>query len=532
MRSTGLKRKYLFCVSVGAALLSFSQLSFGQSHPIPDNAENHWAYLAVTDLANKGMVKGYKDAKFLSGRTMTSFEFAAVVDRVLVTVNDMAAAKDGKKVAGTPSPKSIDQATLNEVQALTVKFSDQLVAMESDVKKAESDIEALRAEVADAKDLANRALQDADSAYGSGSGRKYSISGYIQTRFDDNLNRSSAAFPTGAAASNSGYNGNYQQGGAPESFVLRRSRLKVQGQVTPNTKYTIQLDAGGLTNGTNQAVTVREGNIAYTPGDGSSANPTMTAGLFANPFGYILPLSSASIITPERPLAFNENSEGLFANQDYDRGVQFFYGPQQMKYTVAFVNGSGRTMNDTDNTIDSIARIAYAKKDKTLGAGISYYNGHISYAASPAPERKKDLLGLDAQYNAPGGLFLNAEYLSGKFEQVTWFDQPTAKLTTAAAPGNKVVGYYGMLGNNFNKSGQHPWSLAMSYDVFQRSSSGGPDSGSHFDDVNFGGGMTYMLDSATRLKLWYISPSRVAHPSANPDPHKVNLLTAELQVKF
>src|SRR5262249_49853596 len=160
---------------------------------------------------------------------------------------------------------------------------------------------------------------------------------------------------------------------------------------------------------------VREGNIAYTPGDGSINNPTFTAGLFANPFGYELPLSSASIMSPERPLAFNENGEGLWANQDYDRGVMLSYGPQQTKYTLAFVNGSGRATNDTDNTIDAIARISYQNVQKTFSGGVSFYSGHISYVAAPAPIRKKELFGVDAQYNSPTGAFVNAEYVGGKF---------------------------------------------------------------------------------------------------------------------
>jgi hypothetical protein len=519
-----LKSRFV-CFGIAAMTAAFAA---AQTQRLPDAGENHWAYLAVKDLANKGLVKGHKDGKFLDGQEMTKYEFAALVGRVLETVDGLASD------AHTKGAKKLEfgSDTLNEIEALTVKFQDQLTAMQADVKKSQEDIDSLRADVDDAKDFANKARQAADASYGSGSGRKFSISGYIQTRFDSVSSRDATRFPNGSPASTSGYNGNYQQGGAPESFVLRRSRLKVQGQVTPNTKYTMQLDAGGLTSGTNQAVTVREGNIAYTPGDGSSMNPTMTVGLFANPFGYILPQSSNAIIPVERPLAFNENSEGIWANQDYDRGVQFSYGPMQTKYTLAFVNGSGRTSNDTDRTIDTIARIAYQAKDKTLGAGISFYNGHISYAGSPAPARKKQLLGLDAQYNTKQGAFLNAEYVAGKFEQTTYFDEPTLKLTTANAPGNKISGYYAMVGNNFGMKTLHPWSLAFSYDVLRRSSSGTADSGSSWDDVNFGGGVTYNLDSATRFKLWYISPSRVAHPSANPAPHKTSLLTTEIQVKF
>lgn len=518
-------------VSFGIAALSVAfanQIAQAQTQRLPDTAENHWAYVAVKDLANKGLVKGYKDAKFLDGQLMTNFEFASVVSRVMEKVDDLAVEAHAKGAVKLP----FGEDTLNEIQALTVKFSVQLADMQADVKKSQDDIDALRADVDDAKDIANRARQAADNSYGFGPNRKFAISGYIQTRFVSAGSKDTTKFPNGAAASSSAYNGNYMQGGAPESFVLRRSRVKFTGAVTPNTKYAVQIDASGLTNGSNQAVTVREGNISYTPGDGSPRNPTFTTGLFANPFGYILPLSSASIPTPERPLAFNEGSAGIFASQDYDRGLQVAYAPGMMKYLVAFVNGSGVGTNDTDRNIDQIYRLAYTSPNKQLGAGLSYYNGHISYVASPAPTRKKELFGVDAQYTSPKGPFLLAEYMGGTFEQTTYFDQPTLKLVTANAPGNKIDGYYLTAGYNIDPKGAHPWSVAVNYDLLRRSASGFTDSGSSWDDKNFGFGVTYNLDAASRLKLWYLTPSAVAHPSAQPDPKKISLITGELQVKF
>ena len=73
----------------------------------------------------------------------------------------------------------------------------------------------------------------------------------------------------------------------------------------------------------NQQVTVREAYAAYTFGNGNAAkNLTATAGMFATPFGYVLPGSMANFIAPERPLAFSEAGYGLFPTQDYDKGIQ------------------------------------------------------------------------------------------------------------------------------------------------------------------------------------------------------------------
>lgn len=49
----------------------------------PDVPENHWAYGYVKGLADKGIVEGYPDGMFKGDRTMTRYEFAAIVYRAL-----------------------------------------------------------------------------------------------------------------------------------------------------------------------------------------------------------------------------------------------------------------------------------------------------------------------------------------------------------------------------------------------------------------------------------------------------------------
>lgn len=518
-------------LSVGALALCFGTSTlYAQNANVEfaDTAANHWAYQAIQDLANRGLVKGYKDAKALKGRDLTRFEFASLVSRVMDRLSTVVERKQGDSAIG-----SLNQDTLNEIQVLKETFRPQLEAMQADLKKAQQDIEDLRSQVEDAKSSANKAQKQADSSFGVGSGHKFQISGYIQGRYTAASSRDDKLFPSGSPTGSSGYNGNYLEGGSSQSFLVRRSRLKVTGAITQNTRFAIQLDASGLMSGSNQAVSVREGNVTYTPGDGTAKNPAFTVGLFANPFGYALPLSSANIVWPERPLAFNENSEGIFSGQDYDRGVQISYSPTPIRLTAAFVNGSGRGSNDTDRRIDTVLRAAYSPRDDSWGVGASYYDGDISYSAAPPyAERKKQLLGLDAHYTSPKGPFVLGEFLAGTFEQRTYMDATALKLTTAAAPGNRIQGYYLTGGWNFGAGHPHPWALAISYDVLRRSTSGMADSGSDWNDVNLGIGALYNLDAATRLRFWYTSPSSVAHPAGTPEPRKIGLLTAELQVKF
>src|SRR5438105_3344798 len=63
----------------------------------PDVPPNHWAYQAVHDLADKGLVKGYPDGKFLGKRTLTRYEMATLIQRLLQTVDEMVK-------AATPPP--------------------------------------------------------------------------------------------------------------------------------------------------------------------------------------------------------------------------------------------------------------------------------------------------------------------------------------------------------------------------------------------------------------------------------------------
>ncbi len=574
-RRTESRRTKLFgtaaaLVFAGGLTAGLSSPASAQAAPFLDTPTNHWAYEAVQDLAKKGIVIGYPDGTYGGKRPMTRYEFAVALERALRTVSDMISANPP---AGTPAVSTVTQADLNQLQALVEKFRGELDTIGANLTAAQDNIDALRADVLDAKALANKAQDTANNSYGVGADRKFQISGYIQARFQsaDGYGKGSLdRFPQGVSSKAGSYNGDYAQGGNVDSVELRRARLKFTGTLTANTKYAVQIDtSGAVTAGTspNQQVTVREGYVAYTLGDGNAAkNLTITAGQFANPFGYALPVSMSNFLTPERPLAFSEGNYGLFNAQDYDKGLQIGYNtPQQLlflpsglKFTVAAVNGAARTGEETDRTLDTIYRVAYQSPSKVLSLGASYYLGQINdpntgiaatsllnSTGSRYTGAKKELLGFDGQLAVPTGknqVFVNAEYVGGLYEERTFFTGSAnglvngSALQTVYAKDNKVDGYYVQGGYTFGATGNHGLTLAANYDVLKRGegkantyNTGGS---SAYKDENFGYGALYNLDKATRLRFWYIRPTTIAHQPGFASPPKYGLFTGELQVKF
>ena len=530
-----------------------------QAAPFLDTPTNHWAYEAVQNLAKKGIIIGYPDGTYGGKRPMTRYEFAVAIDRLLRTMADMTSQNPPP---GTPAPATLTQDELNQVQALIDKFRPELDTIQTNLKDAQDNIDALRADVLDAKALANKAQDTANNSYGVGGTRKFQISGYIQGRYQEAFSGQGALarFPQGVPGGAGAYNGNYLSGSNDKTFDVRRARLKFTGQVTPNTKYGLQIDASGAVTTANQQVTTREAYVAYTTGNGDPAmNLTATAGLFATPFGYMLPVSSATYISPERPLAFSESGAGLFATQDYDKGVQFSYNtgekllfiPAGLKLTVAAINGSGRNSDNTDHSIDTVYHIGYQSSDKVFSIGGSYYYGQIKTSGIPSnlatgallgtgPQytgRKKELYGVDVQIVTPTGPFLLAEYVGGLFEQRSYFGSPTALTTTTVyAKDNKIDGYYATAGWTFGQTGNHPLTLAGQYDVFKRgegkANAFNPGGADAYTDANVGYGALYNLDKSTRLRVWFERADKVAHLAGTATPPRYGLFTTEVQVKF
>jgi hypothetical protein len=133
-----------------------------------DVPPSHWAYTAVQDLASKGLIKGYPpDNRFLGGRTLTRYEMATIIERVLARVDDLLGAKANKGDSDNKADKA-DIARLEssaaEIRDLIAEFRKELLVIGADLNAAKDEIATLKGQVAAANTRANEAATLADQA--------------------------------------------------------------------------------------------------------------------------------------------------------------------------------------------------------------------------------------------------------------------------------------------------------------------------------------------------------------------------------
>lgn len=69
-----------------------------QSVMFPDVEKNHWAYEAVNDLVNRGLLAGYPDGTFKGDSNMTRYEFAMIVERAIQRAKELNQSIDARLV--------------------------------------------------------------------------------------------------------------------------------------------------------------------------------------------------------------------------------------------------------------------------------------------------------------------------------------------------------------------------------------------------------------------------------------------------
>jgi hypothetical protein len=141
--------------------------------PFADVPNNHWAYDAVTQLAQRGIFTGYPDGTFSGKRALTRYEFAVALQRMLQEVNRQIAAISMRPgpagpagPAGAPgqpgpvgppgppgvSPEELAQfrrehatlrSDLTALQKLAQEFSSELAMLGQDVEGLKRNLGAL-----------------------------------------------------------------------------------------------------------------------------------------------------------------------------------------------------------------------------------------------------------------------------------------------------------------------------------------------------------------------------------------------------
>lgn len=102
---------------------------------------NHWAYAAVADLTEKGLLVGMPNGTFKGNKPMTRYSFAVVVSRMLDRYNELI--KNNNEVSNKD---------VKALEDLVTEFVNEIESLSEEVKELKSDVKSVKADVSDVKD--------------------------------------------------------------------------------------------------------------------------------------------------------------------------------------------------------------------------------------------------------------------------------------------------------------------------------------------------------------------------------------------
>lgn len=143
-------------LAVGLLLLVAATGAFAQG-PFADVPTDHWAYDAVNELQEAGIVIGYPDGTFGGRRAMTRYEFAVAVARMIPIIEQRVAGSiegqpgqpgpQGPQGPAGPAGQGVSSEQLAAIQRLVNEFRDEIAALGVDVDALKRDVASLAARV-------------------------------------------------------------------------------------------------------------------------------------------------------------------------------------------------------------------------------------------------------------------------------------------------------------------------------------------------------------------------------------------------
>lgn len=119
---------------VAAVLVFTVVLPVGATSPFEDVPPDHWAYAAVTRLAQLGIMEGYADGKFRGDRVLTRFELAGILSRLL----DCLAAQNDLKLS--PEDAALIERLRKEFAAELSLQKDKVAALEEQLRQTRQEM--------------------------------------------------------------------------------------------------------------------------------------------------------------------------------------------------------------------------------------------------------------------------------------------------------------------------------------------------------------------------------------------------------
>lgn len=411
-----------------------------------DVPTDHWAYEAINELSGRGYLLGYPDGLFHGERSMTRYELATVVKRILDGVNSRIDAVERVKsvptttttpvtppvTANTPEVTKRDLETVsklvNEFKAELAVIGTRLDNIDETLAEIQSAMKTMDAILNDEEGALKTVVSDVSKL------KKITLSGYVQSRYQTlNFDKEDE--------SNDSY----------DTFLVRRARIKVTGKMGQHSGAVLQLDLG------KNAVSVKDAYMTYVFGDSPDIAPTFQIGQQNWWFGYEAPYSSSRRETPERALFVRRFFPG-----ERDQGAALI-GPTnaRLAWTLGVYNGTGvekGQSSDLNNRKDVLARLQYRGGDWNLGVSGYYGTGVWKKFGEPATY----LGGLDRnRYGADFQYYLNqatfkAEYIRAKgideaantWDQSQWVDGYYAQINYNLTGKDTLVTRYSALASD------------------------------------------------------------------------------------
>ncbi|HEY0066741.1 MAG TPA: porin [Flavisolibacter sp.] len=383
------------------------------------------------------------------------------------------------------------------------------------------------------------------------------ISAYIQPQFQ-----------VAQAAGIDSYSGGNFQPNASNRFMLRRARLKVDyklpGKVDdfPAALFTFQFEA------TERDVNVRDMFVRlYEP---RKHNLSLTAGLFARPFGFEVNLSSSYRESPERG-----RMSQILMPSERDLGAMASYESQSkarrnplFKYDIGLFNGQGKSgPAEFDSFKDLISRLTLKpmplSQNLTLGAGLSLLRGGWRQSTkykyemaqkngSPAFQVDSSLSNIGGKaprhyYGADAQLALKHAWGKTEWRAEYWRGKQPGTEATTVNPGTLPQSptyirefdgaFFYFLQNIVNQR----WELVAKYDWYDpntRVAGSAITSTANFHDADikfstFGFGLNHYFNDNVKLLLYYdIVRNEETSLTGFESDVKDNVFTCRLQLRF
>ena len=97
---------------------------------------NHWAYKAVEDLTEKGLIVGFPNGTFRGNKPLTRYSFAMVVSRMLDRYSEL-----------LENGNFVSQKDLKTLEDLVSEFVNEIESISEDVKELKGDVKTLKEDV-------------------------------------------------------------------------------------------------------------------------------------------------------------------------------------------------------------------------------------------------------------------------------------------------------------------------------------------------------------------------------------------------